>query len=448
MGLLDFFTGGKAGEASDALARAEKYFSDVKLPSLSELTLPELQKYVEAGVMTPAEARAYLQERNAYEDQDINQTGTAAQISALNQLSQIANAGAEGTPMQQAQMENALQKMRTADAGSIGAIEQAMAARGTPRALIQAALASQVQGQNQQQAHMDAVNANAAMYQNALNALSQQGGLGSALQGQQNAQANQVAAAANAMQQFNAANQAQTAQFNAANQQAANAMNTANRQQIANNNVGLSNARTQYNAGLPQQMFGNAMSKAQGQAGAATNIGNLYNQQGQQNAGIIGGLINTASSFIPKAGGAAGASGMPGYQAPMNPTTQGFNQGYQQGWYAHGGIVRPSVPPPVGSDRGYYDRIEFMNRGGYVDDPMYCAEGAMIPGDAEFPGDTLANDTVPIMASPGEAVIPRSSVQENPEIVSSLLNGEADVIDPMDVATLLKAMRAIRAGVC
>lgn len=422
MGMLDFFTGGKSDAAADALARAERYFSEVKLPTLQELTLPELQKYVEAGVMTPAEAQAFLQERNAFEEMNIPQAGTAAQIAALNQLSNIANAGAEGTPLQQAQMENALQKMRTADAGSIGAIEQAMAAKGTPRALIQAALASQVQGQNAQQAHMDAVNANAAMYQNALNALSQQGAVGSALQGQQNAQANQVAAAANAMQQFNAQNQQQAGQFNAAQQQEANRMNTANKQQVSNNNVGLQNARTQYNAELPQQMFNNAMSKAEGQAGAATNIGKLYDSQGKQNAGLIGGAINLATSFIPKPGGVG--SPMPTGYSANNPTTQQFDQSYQQGWFAHGGIV---------GDK----------------DPMYCADGMMIPGEAPFPGDTTANDSVPIMASPGEAVIPRSSVSQNPELVSNLLDGgTANIIDPMDVATLLKAMKAIRMGAC
>lgn len=417
MGLLDVFTGGKSGEAADAMRRAEQYFASIHAPTIQELTLPELQKYVEMGVMTPAEAEAYLQKSNAYENMNVPQTGTAAQIAALNQLSQIANAGEEGTPMQQAQMENALQKMRTADQGQIGAIEQAMAAKGTPRALIQAAMAAQVQGQNQQQAHMDAVNANAAMYQNALSALSQQGGVANALQGQQNAQANQVAAAANAMQQFNAQNQQQNSQFNAANTQEANRMNAANRQQVSNNNTGLANARTQYNANLPQQNFQNEMSKAQGMAGAAQQIGNLYNQQGQQNAGIWGGLINLGTSFIPKPGAAASGAGG-GYNPNVAP-----NQ-YASLGYAHGGIVGD-------------------------DDPMYCADGMMIPGDAPFPGDTPANDSVPIMASPGEAVIPRSQVQENPEVVSNLLQGGDDnVVDPMDVATLLKAMRAIRMGAC
>ncbi len=410
MSLLDTFTGGKSSDAADALNRAEGYFGGIQTPTIQQLTLPELQKYVEAGIMTPAEAQSYLQQSNAFANENVGQTGTGAQVQALNQLSGIANAGAGGTPQEQAQMEQALQTMRTADQGSLGAIEQGMAARGTPRALIQAAMASQVQGQNAQTAHNDAVNAQSAMYQNALNALAQKGNVGANLQGQQNTQANTVAQAANAMQQFNAQNQQQGAQFNAANQQAANMANAANRQQISNNNVGNSNARTQYNAQVPETVFNNQIQKAQGQAGAATNIGNLYQNQGQQNAGITAGLINLGTSFIPKP-----TAGIPTGQ---NTTPQ----------YAHGGYVD-------------HDHSICMAHGGYC-----MAEGGQVPGDSDFPGDTEANDTVPAMLSPGEAVIPRSSVQEHPEAVDSLLDG-GDQDDVQDVATLLKAMRMIRMGV-
>lgn len=396
MGLLDFFSGGKSKSASDALARAERAFSKVRTPTAEELTLPELQKYVEAGILTPAQAMSYLQDRNAYENMDIPQTGTQSMVEALNRMSEIADAGAEGTPIQRAQMENTLARMRSEVGGQRGAIEQAMAARGTPYALIQAALSNQTVGQEAQQAHLDAVNAQAAAYQAALNAMSQGGALGGQLQGMQNQQANTVAQAANAMQQFNAANQQDLSKFNATNRQAANAYNAANRQNISNQNVGLENERTRYNVGVPQQVFANAMEKAKGMAGAATNIGNLYQQQGQQNAGIMSGLIDLGASFIPK------------------PQTASATK------KAHGGII---------------------------EDPEYCAaDGMMIPGDADYPGDTEMNDTVPIMASPGEAVIPRSTVAENPEMVDSLLSGEADVIDSRDVATLLKAMRAIRVG--
>lgn len=426
MSLLDFFTGGKNNAAEDALKRAEQYFSAVNVPTVQQLTLPELQKYVEAGIMTPAEAQAYLQQNNAYADQNINQAGTAAQIQALNQLAEVANAGESGTPLEQAAMDMAEQNMNRAVGGQRGAIENAMAARGTPYALIQAALENQTVGQEGQQAHMDAINAQAQAYQTALNALAQSGQVGNALQGQQNTQANQVAAAQNAMQQFNAQNQQQAAEANAARTQEANAMNAANKQQVANNNTGLANTRTQYNAGLPQQVFQDQMSKAEGQAGAATNIGNLYQKEGQQNAGLFAGLINTATSFVPKPGG-AGATGF----TPQNPTEAAFNTQYKTNGYAHGGYVD-------------HDHSICMAHGGYC-----LADGGRVPGEAPFPGDTEANDVIDAHLSPGEAVISRSAVAAHPDTVGMLLGDQGqqtELIDSNDVATLLKALRAIRMG--
>lgn len=410
MSLLDTFTGGKSDEASDALKRAEAYYSGVQTPTAQDLKLPELQKYVEMGIITPAQAQAYLQQSNAYSDMNVDQTGTDAQIQALNQLSQVAEAGGRGTPQAQAGIDNAINQMNTSVGGQRGAIEQAMAARGTPTALIQAALANQAVGQDAQQAHMDAINSQSNAYQQALDAMSKGGALGGQLQGQQNAQANTVAGAQNAMQQFNAQNQQNVSEANANRAQDASTMNLANKQQVANNNVGLSNARTQYNANVPQQVFNNAMQKASGQAGAATNYGNLEQKQGQQNAGITSGLINLGSSFIPK------------------PTSVA-NQNQQQ--YAHGGIVD-------------HNHSVCMAHGG-----ICMAEGGQVPGEANMQGDSFMNDTVHAELSPGEAVIPRSSVAQNPEIVSSLM-GDQDQgmqVDFQDVATLLKALRSIRMGV-
>ncbi len=429
MSMLDFFTGGKSGAAEEAMRKAQEAFANVNTPTAADLTLPELQQYVQAGVITPAQAEAYLQQSNAYNNEAIPQTGTQAQIEALNQLSQVANAGAEGTPQEQAQMANAMAQMNTAIGGQEGAIQQGMQARGVPAALVQAALQQQAVGQEGQNAYLAAVNAQGQMYGNALNALSQKGQVGQGLQGQQNTQDNTVAQAQNAMQQFNAQNQQQNSQFNAGNTQAANMANAGNKQQVANNNVGNANARTQYNAQVPQTVFQDAMQKASGQAGAYQNIANLAQNQGQQNAGLWGGIINAGTSFIPGAGAAKAASGMSQAPGGYNPNVAP-NQ-YASLGYAHGGVVD-------------HDHALCMASGGY------CMEGGgMVPGEASVGGDSLANDQIPIHASPGEAVIPRSSVAENPEAVNALLGDQnpGPQLDFQDVATLLKAMRSIRMGV-
>lgn len=399
MSLLDLVTGGKSGKAEDAARRAEDAYANLQTPTVAQLTLPQLEQYVQAGLMTPAEAQSYLQDSNAYNNENIDQAGTAAEKTSLGQLQRIAGSEDDmGIPEEQATVENALQQARTADAGARGSIEQGMAARGTPYALIQGALEGQATGQNAQQAHMDAVNAAANAYGNKMAAMTSAAGVGSGLQGQQNTQANTVAGAQNAMQQFNAANQQQAAQFNAGNKQAANLYNTTTKQNVSDANTGNANMRTQYNANLPETVYQNQVQKAGGQASTAQNTGNLEQKQGQQNAGIYSGLLNAGSNLIPGAAPAKAAGQVT--EGPQYPG-QGYN-------YAEGGII---------------------------------------PGEANFPGDTTENDNMPINASPGEAVIPRSSVQENPDEVNDLINGgEPDVIDPQDVATLLKALRAIRVG--
>ena len=42
---------------------------------------------------------------------------------------------------------------------------------------------------------------------------------------------------------------------------------------------------------------------------------------------------------------------------------------------------------------------------------MFASEGAYVPGQASVAGDSLKNDKVPAMLSPGEIVLPRSVAQ-------------------------------------
>ncbi len=107
-------------------------------------------------------------------------------------------------------------------------------------------------------------------------------------------------------------------------------------------------------------------------------------------------------------------------------------QGYQNG-------------PPQGVNTNQYRPY---NQGGMVG----CSDGALVPGDDP------ANDTVPAMLSPGEAVIPRTQVQQNPMDVMRLLAGRpASVpqpgepmpqagsgLHPEDLASLMAAMRMLR----
>ena len=108
-GITKFLTGGRDQQGEQALNNAMAAISGVHAPTQQELSLPELEDYVNAGLMTPAEAQAYLQEYNAFENQNIDQTGTRAQVEALNALSGIADAGPMGTPQEQAQVAQVIQ---------------------------------------------------------------------------------------------------------------------------------------------------------------------------------------------------------------------------------------------------------------------------------------------------------------------------------------------------
>jgi hypothetical protein len=420
MGLMDILTGGKNEDAVRALREAQARFDAIKAPGIEQLTLPQLQQYVNAGLMTPAQMEAYLQESNAYNTQNIPQEGTAAQIAALNQLSGVANAGAEGTPVSRAQQAQTIQAMNQAVGGNRGAAEQAAAARGTPAAMIQMATSGMNAGQDAQQAYQNALQGQAQAYQQAVNAMAQGGQLGGQLQGQQNTQANTVSAAQNAMQQFNAQNQQNAAANNAQMRQQANAYNTENAQNVGNQNTGLANQRTMYNTQLPQQVFQNAIQKAGGQANISGQQANQATAAGQQEAGLWGGLIGSGITAF-----GSPAAGMAAKQATTQPMRYGQNS--YSGYGAHGGIV---------SDH------EGCYHGGGI-----CLEGGgVVPGKAKVPGDSVQNDKVHAMLSPGEAILSRTTTQENLPEVLGMLGESPPQIHSHDVATILKALRELRMG--
>jgi hypothetical protein len=401
MSLLDIFTGGKSGEASADEQAALAALQGIATPTAQQLTLPELQQYAIAQNMTPAQMEAFLQANNALATENVPQTGTAAQIAALNQLSGVANQGAAGNAVEQAQEAKIEQDIGRTLAGQRGAIDQQAQERGVAPGLLQAALAQQNAGQDIQNANQAALQAQAQNYQTALNAMAQGAGVGQGLQGQQNTQANTIAAAQNAMQQFNAANQQAASANNAGFRQAANQYNTGLANQVGQQNTGLANQRTLYNAQVPQKVYEDQMQKAGALAGQYGNMANTATGQGQQNAGIWSGLVG------------AGATALGGPVAGMLASGATPMQGFQNG-------------PPAGVDTQQYSPPGF---GKYAyGGPVNYKEGGVVPGHAKHPGDDPRNDTVHAKLSPGEFVVPNSVTQNHPE----------------DVATLLAALKHLR----
>ena len=395
MGILDIVTGGKSSSATDAMRQAAELLGKVKEPLAAELTLPELQKYVQAGILTPAQAQAVLNKQNAYDTTVVPGEGRNAQIAALNQLQDIAGAkGMDATA--QAQTQQTLNALNTNMQGQRGAILDSFAQRGVPLSLASEAMQNTVLGQDAQAANANALQANADAQMRALQALQGSATVGANVQGQDWNQANTKAAAQNAINQWNSQVANAANESNAARQQQANAYNTGVKQDVSNQNVGLGNYRTEYNTKVPQQIFSNAMQKAGGQASALQNVANLANQQGQQQYGIFKDIASGVSGLLASKGAApAGGS------AFNNPANRNDAMSQTPAGYEKGGIV---------------------------------------PGKAPVPGDSPANDTVPARLSPGELVVPRSLVNE---FVGNIPK-KGKPIHADDVKSVLKALSELR----
>lgn len=423
MGLSDLFTGGKNKKAEEALRQAMAQIQAVKTPTSADMQLSPLQQYTNMGDLQAALIDATSTGASAYDNQNLSTVPFETMQKVLGRQMQIADAQGM-TPQEQAKIAQAEQAMGRNIAGQRGAIAQDFAGRGIPASLIAAVLQNQSVGQEAQQGYMNALQAQSAASDRGLSALQGSGQLAGQMYGQQSQQANTVAAAQNALNQFNAAN---TQQANLANQgakMAANTYNTQTNQNVGNMNVGGKNqAQYQNQVMAPQQAAGLALQKA----GLVGNMGgqqaNMYTQQGQQEAGLWGGLIGAGATLGAGAmgGPAAGIAtgGMPMAGSPrlgQNPYTA-----------AQGGEVPEPIVPAV-PFRG----------------------GGQVPGQARVPGDSAQNDTIPARLSPGEFVVPRTSMQ-NPHVRNFLSENvptpNPPSTHPSDIASIVKALTLLRAGV-
>src|ERR1017187_4113416 len=121
MGLFDNNAG------NNDINKAVAALQEVNVPNASQLTLPQLQKYVSAGVLTPQQYQAISEDPSTYQQvsSQADQSGTNAQKSALQQLSGISQAGGS-TPINQANLTNNINQTNQAmQAGRNGIMENA-----------------------------------------------------------------------------------------------------------------------------------------------------------------------------------------------------------------------------------------------------------------------------------------------------------------------------------
>jgi hypothetical protein len=395
----------------------------VGVPNAAQLTLPELQKYVQAGVLTPQQYSAISENPQAYQQafqaaQDT--TGTQAQKAALQQISGVAQTGS--TPIMEAQLRNAINAANqnaTAQRGAITQNAQERGVAGGGQEYLQKLLAEQGNATNANQGAIQAAANNAQL---ALQAMTQGGQLGGQLQGQANQTAEAQAQAAQQIAQYNSQLQSAANQYNTQNANAAQAANLGTAQRLGEQNTGLQNFRTQYNAQIPAEEFNMQMQKAGGLANAYGNMGQLKQQQAAGQNQFIGGLIGAGATIggdylMGQAAGKAGA------QAAQDNMPKDYDP-YTYPQYAHGGEV-------------------CYAQGGEVHDHELCMKaGGMVPGKALHPGDTTANDTVPARLSPHEIVLPRTVAQapNAPQAAAQFVGGVKGMAAPLSFADVIKKL--------
>lgn len=372
---------------TDELQQALEALGAVQAPTAAALSLPQLENYVRAGVLTPEQYQAMLTDPDTYSkiiQATQDSTGSNAQKAALEQLGGIVKNGGS-TPINDANLKNNIDQTNQAMQSARGAITQDAQSRGVGGGGLEFVNKLLNEQGNSSTANSNAVNSAATNAQLALQALSQEGTVGGQLQSQSNQSSQAQADAATQIAEYNNNLKNAASQYNIQNNNQAQQMNLANSQDITNRNTANDNARIQYNASVPQQVFQNQFQKATGQAGVLNSLGQLQAQDTRDNAAFTGNLIGTGATVLgsiyggPVAGAAAGAAAKKGVET-----------------LAHGGEVGGKC---------------YAQGGEFHEHALCLMAGGGVPGDDQVPGDSIQNDTVDAKLSPNEIVLPRSVAQ-------------------------------------
>src|SRR5579872_7017886 len=410
MGLFDNLFGSSDTESQKYLQQALAAYQNANVPTIASETVGNLPMESVQGTVTPAPIQVAEQAPSAYNNISLDPATRAAQMAALGQYTDIANAGGLDANAKLA-LQQAIDAANTQSRGAQGAIMNAAQAEGQGGgdfALTQRAIAAQGASNTGAEQGLQTAAMAEANREAALNAMANIGG------GVNASDYAQAAAKAAAQNQINAvnqgyintantgnvANQIQTGEFNTNTALGVNAANTAAGQN-----------KVYYNAALPQQQFNNELNKAAGIAGVSQQQAGAAQNATNANLGFAGSLLGAAGTIGGAAiGGPVGAAiggqaskvigqnqGQP-ISTPTNPN--------QYKPLANGGVI--------GYSKGGYTCYA---DGGVAHDHAICMKlGGHISGHAKVEGDSEENDTVPALLSPGELVIPRSVPKDGPHM--------------------------------
>lgn len=456
--LLGIDTDAGNAELQQALAALQA----VGVPTAEMLNLPELEKYVSAGVLSPQQYQAIIADPEAYSNAiaaNEDNSGAGAQKESIEALNSIIQGGGS-TPIMQAQLNDSLNQTNQANKASREGIISNARERGASGGGLEFINQLMAEQGNSENASNAAVNASANNARLALDAISQKGQLGGAMQGQANQSAQAQAEAARQIAEYNSTLKSAANQYNTQNANDAMAANLANSQDISDKNVTGANDRMKYNAAVPQQVFQDQMAKAGGMADVYGKQATNAQNQAQMGAGLTGGLLGAGATVYgnslmkPKSGAvmakkpaqdeypyfANGGQVMHQPAAAPAPSGGGHSGGIpKEALFALAGVMA-AYPILRHSFGGGAPEQTSLNQDmgtqpmGMQNDPMNMAHGGQcyaqggevhdhklcMKAGGEVPGDDTgmppmmddeSQDTVPANLSPDEIVLPRSVAQ-------------------------------------
>lgn len=370
------FGNGDAQKAKELQQQALDKINGLNAPNIEDLKL-QLEQLRSQGQLTPEMEDTINQQASELENIKSDPRLKDAQMSALQKLQQT---GQEGISAQDRMRINDVRRSTEQDAHSRDeAILQNMAARGAAGSgseLAQRLISSQSQADRAgQQGDNIAAQAN----QQALDAIMKSGQLGGDIRNQDFSQQSQIANAQDVVNRFNAANRQNVSNANTSAKNQAQAANLTAAQRIADSNVGTSNQQQEYNKNLLTNQYNQQVQKAGMQANALNNQAANLNKSAQGTRDIWSGVGEGVGQMATAIGGGAKVVNQPSSQ---------------------GAVAVDEMKPISGA--------------------MYAAHGAMVPnlpGISQIPGDSVKNDKVPAMLSPGEIVVPKSIVHSSDDAV-------------------------------
>lgn len=405
MGMFSSLFGSSGSDKADRLRQqAIDAFTAIQTPELKDLQV-QLDKYVQAGKLTPEQAETQLLSSNAFNAIATDPSYVGAQKQALQQMQQIATQGGL-TAIDKSQLNDITNQQNQQNKSQNEATMQQARQRGVGGSDLNEVNQLINEQSSADRAANSGLGVAAQAQARALQAMQAAGTQGANLESQAYGEQANKAQAQNAIDLFNKQALNQTNLYNTQTSNAAQGANLADAQAVSNANTATGNENKTYNAQQVQQQYNDAMQKAQGIAGVDNSWANDATKQAATekgaDMGITAGLLQGGATAIGGAmSGPAGAMAANSLTDSANTQGGSTNSAYKRNAdgsynFAEGGEVHDADCT-------------------YSDGGMCMKHGGKVPGIAKVPGNSPLNDTVKARLSPGEAVIPRSAMSDEKE---------------------------------